>query len=201
MADTEAELCNLALGRVGVKIGISSLNEPSTEAAVAKLVYPMARDTALVSWPWQWATGRSQLAELAEDEQREGWTYAFARPTDCLKARYIWSGTRIQTEENLIPFREEMNNEGTELVILTDVTNPVLIYTRQVTNVSLFPPAFVNALAWLLAAEFVLSIPLKPELERFARERGIRAKDSAAADDANSQHEPQQKSSYELARR
>jgi hypothetical protein len=203
MADSEVEICNLALLKVGVKTLMSALDEQSNEGLVSKTVFPQVRDYCLTDWQWTFATARAQLAELDADsqEQRDGWAYAYALPENCLKSRGVYPGTRSPALDNLIPSAIELNNDGDGLILLTDVQDAQLIYTRRVFNVKLFPPKFVAALVWALAAEFVLNLPLKPELEKFARDRYMAARNSAGADDANSTHEERVPSKYETARR
>ncbi len=69
-------------------------------------------------------------------------------------------GTPIQANE------AEANDTDSGSVLLTDWEDAELIYTSRVTTTGIFPPAFTNALSWALAAEFALSLAVKPELAR-----------------------------------
>lgn len=199
MASAPVDICNLALVRVGVKNTIQTLDEDSNEAIVCSILYETQRDVALASWWWSFATGRAALAQIADGE-RDGWTYAYALPSDLIQARFIYSGSRTPSLGTEIPFSIEANDAGEDSILLTDHAEPVLLYTRRVLNVAKYPPLFVNAMAWLLSAELVLSLPLRPELEAGARSGFDREVARAAAADRNASHEAPQKSKYEMAR-
>lgn len=170
MASTEAQIVNIALLRVGSRAVIDSLDEATTEAQVAKIVYAHVRDTTLAAFAWPFATKRADLALLA-DVERSGWTYVYALPADCLEAQRLWSGSRVPTKGTEPPFELEATDDLSSRLLLTDTESAELIYTAKVTAVSVWPPLFVDALAWALAAEFCLSLPVKPELSTRAQQR------------------------------
>lgn len=162
MSLTEAGLCNLALVRIGQRGLIDSLTENTIEAQVAGAVYESARDAVLEAFWWPFATERSELA-LVVDGERDGWEYAYAVPSPCVAPRYIWSGVRNPAREARIPFAIE-HDAVFGRVLLTDQEDAQLIFTARVDVVALFPPLFVQALAWKLAAELALGLSVKPQV-------------------------------------
>ena len=201
MATSPVEICNLALLRVGWKKTIQSLDEDSTEAQACKVLYDTQRDIALQSWWWGWATGRSASLAQLSIAARDDWAYAFSLPSDLVQFRYITNSQRKPAElEDEVPCALEANDAGTATILLTDHDAPTLYYTRRITTVPSYPPLFVGALAWLIAAELVLSLELKPELEPGARTRFEQEVAKARALDANSNTETPRTSRYQRVR-
>lgn len=200
MAQTATEICNLALGRIGVRQFINDLqNQKTTEAATARVFYEPARDTVLASFPWQFATGRAVLALTALE--RTNWLYVYTLPADCLAARYlVVEGVQEPRPDQRAPYGLE-NDETVGKVLLTDLEAAELVYTRALEDVNLFPPLFVEALAWKLAADFALGIPIKPQLAASIQQGYSRAVAMAATQDfRQSQQGPEPQASYIRAR-
>lgn len=164
MATSDAQICNLALSRVGVRKLIDALSDPGTEAKACNAVYALSRDTVLASYSWPFATRRSVLAELAVVE-RTDWAHVYALPADCLEPQAIvLAGDRNPQAGSRIAFEIEANDDASAPVILTDQEEAELLYTAGVTNPVLFPPHFSDALAWRIAEEIAYSLPVKPGL-------------------------------------
>lgn len=159
MPESEAELCNIALARIGQGEFIDALTEDTREARACKVCYSHCRDTVLASHPWSFATKRSTLALLTVE--RTGWEFAYALPTDCITALSLYSGTRAPSADVRVPFAIE-HDSSSNRVLLTDEEEAELIYIGRVTAPPLFPPLFTDALAWKLASELALSLPVKP---------------------------------------
>lgn len=190
MATTAAEICSLALLRIGQRQVIDDLDEDSVEAQVSKLLYEQTRDFVLASHPWAFATKRDDLA-VVSGETRTAWKYVYALPTDCINPRYIHTGSRIPGPDERIPFAIEHNAGTTSRVLLTDMEDAELVYTAKIETVALFSPHFVDTLAWKLAAEFALSIPVKPQLGLVAEQKFEASLRMAAAVEMNAQREDQ----------
>lgn len=148
---SEVEICNLALGHLGDTATVASLDPPegSAQAEHCARFYPIARDMMLQAHAWNFATRRIQLAQLGEAPY--GWTYAYARPFGALDIFDIQFPETKDYQQQSYPFVCESNDEGDE-VIYTDVENAVARYTVQVTDTNKFPPLFVLALSWQVAA-------------------------------------------------
>jgi hypothetical protein len=166
MATSDAQLVNLALVRVGIRELIDSLDEDSVNAQAANAVYGLVRDALLARVPWPFARRRATLG-LLTDVTRDGWLYAYALPSDCIQALYIYPGLRAPRASQRVPFGLEL--EGDTRILLTDQASPVLCYTARVTSPGLFPPLFADALAWGLAVELALVLPMERTLAQGAR--------------------------------
>lgn len=162
MASSEVEIWNVALVRAGVSYRVASPNEDSTEAAVCRSAYPLALDDVLVSVPWPFATRRASLSALTGGE-RSGWTYAYALPADCLQVRDIWTGVRNPPVRQRIPFALEHDPVAGK-ILLTNQASPEIIYTTRIDAPGLFPPGFVDALAWRLAQDVGYGLSAKEQI-------------------------------------
>jgi hypothetical protein len=161
VANTAVDICNLALARIGQRQFIGSLTDPSTAGQLCNVLYAPARDATLASAPWQFATKRATLAAVA-GQTWDGWGYGYALPTDFVAVRYLYPGVRAPTLEQRIPYSLEYS--GSVPVLLTDQSPALLVYICNAVPEVLFPPLFVQAVAWKLAAELALGLPEKSRL-------------------------------------
>lgn len=166
-------LCNLALSRIGIGQGITSLEDSTREAQACALHYAHLRDSLLAMCDWPFARKRAALALLSETE-RSGWDYAYSLPLDCLVPRRVWSGEIAQRRlrpDQRVPFGLEADDSGSGRILLTDEQGAKLLYTARVEDPLLFHPLFTEALVWWLAAELALALKAKDALELRARQR------------------------------
>jgi hypothetical protein len=61
MALTEVQICNAALGEVGIDVTISALTDTSREAVQCNRYYPIARDELQDLFPWNYVKKRTPL--------------------------------------------------------------------------------------------------------------------------------------------
>lgn len=163
MADSLVDIANVALSRIGVKDFIDDPNEESAAAEVLEQVGAHCRDLTLERFEWPFASRIVGLAAVSGATRTE-WAYVYGAPADMVAARRIWNGSRVDLVEGRIPFAVLPNDAGDGVVICTDESNASLVYTARMATVKLYPPAFVDALAWALAKEFTLALPGKAQL-------------------------------------
>lgn len=147
---SEVDIANLALARLGDDASVASIDPPegSSQAEHCARFYPIARDSMLEHHDWSFSTRRAQLAQLSVPTYN--WQYAYARPSLALRILSVMPAT-ASPEEDGVQYELGNTAEGTQ-IILTNLEEAVARYTVRVTDTSLFPPLFVDALAWLLAA-------------------------------------------------
>lgn len=158
MASSEVSICNQALGWLGEKL-IISLSDPSVAAQLCKLNYAPLRDALIESRDWAFAMKRVSLAKLAAVPS---WGYAqqFQVPADLL--RLIWVGADAQLEE--VNPVDNWQREGDK--IMANASTVYIRYLYGVSDVGLFPPMFVQALAARLAADLAMPITNSRALQR-----------------------------------
>lgn len=104
MASSDADICNLALLRIGERKQVTSpiSSDASTNGQICNLVYANALNGLLSRFPWRFATSSAWLYEEgifvldlnAPVYPEPGWLYTYILPSDVLEARYIFSGAR-----------------------------------------------------------------------------------------------------------
>ena len=158
---SKAQICNLALAHNNeTETQISNLNtDTGTIAIQCRIHYDVAREFVLADHHWNFAKKRVLLADLGTPPTN--WAYRYDYPSDCLKMREI---ERITRKGLPVPFRVEDDGTDSGLCIVTDRDSATGIYTRNVTNVSLFSPSFIAAFGWYLASE--LSPALTGDVKR-----------------------------------
>ncbi|MDK2769916.1 MAG: hypothetical protein KYX69_19635 [Sphingomonas sp.] len=179
-------ICNLALANLG-KPGISDIAEPSAEATACRRFYDHTRDTLLQVYPWRFAGAKVALAQVANDRPGE-WGYAYVKPTDCLKARWV---EPVYSETNPAPqdgdaaasVRHPHEIEGGR--VYCDLSPAVLRYTRRLTDPTRFSPLFIDALAWHLAVRLAMPMTRDPKVRADAYQLAMRMQAMAEAADAN----------------
>lgn len=155
MASSVIDICNMALGRLGDRATVASIDPPegSAQADHCARWYPLARDVALSEHAWGFNTVRSTTDPILVNPQ-PGWLYAYAIPNDCLNVLKVIPSTFVDDWWlcDDTPFTREAEPLTGVGIILTDMPNATIVYTKRVEDTTIFPPLFVSALAWLLAS-------------------------------------------------
>lgn len=148
---SKVELCNQALGHLGVGDGISNLEtERSQNARACRLFFDQVVDEMLRKFAWPFATKLAALQLLATDPNDE-WGFSYRYPNDCLYLRRILSGTRVDTSDTRVPFKVAQDAVGK--VVYTDMEDAQVEYTVRITDVNRFSPDFAVAFTYLLASK------------------------------------------------
>lgn len=169
------DICNLALGHLGDNATVASIDPPegSAQAQHCARFYPIARDTLLEMVYWNFSMTRAPLAQVVNIWPE--WKYAYALPSDCLNAISIlpddanddYSSRFYPTDTPYWahnyspvvaagryvpqPFSIEVDATGNQ-ILLCNMENAVLRFTRYVTDTTQFSPLFVMTLSWHLAS-------------------------------------------------
>jgi hypothetical protein len=142
------EICNLALGHLGIGKEIATLEEKSDEAAACRRYYPLAVEAVLGDFAWPFATRFATLA-LVESDPTEEWAYSYRYPSDCLMVRRILSGTRQDSLGSREEYRIASDSQG--MIILTDKEDATIEYTVELTDTAMFGADFIEALSFRIA--------------------------------------------------
>lgn len=146
MATSDTEVCNLALIHIGVSKGIANLTtESSTEAVACRVVYDTALETTLRAFAWPFANKNVDLSLVTADPD-DYYGYSYQYPADCLKLIKIWSGLRNDSRQSRVPYKV-VNVSGVKQVF-TDLADARANYTKNETDISLWPSDAVLALSY-----------------------------------------------------
>lgn len=161
---SDVQICNIALGRIGVQQFINSIDDPSSEAIVASMVYDFTLERVLQDFPWPFATRHEVLQDIGSPVSP--WAYRYRYPGDCLQVRRIYPAGGTYTDGTVsrntgIPYSVISDYDNDARAILCDYEAPMIEYTAKIIKPGLFTPAFANAFAWALASE--MATPLSAD--------------------------------------
>ncbi len=145
MPMSAVELCAAALVKIGAR-PFAAFEEDTAEAACARRLYPITRDTLLGMHPWSFTLTQATLAPEAAAPVAD-FAHRFALPEDHLRTVSVGSAGRSRG----ITYRMQGGH------VLCDAQEIVLNYQRRVPETEL-PPFFVPLLVTRLAAEFCIPL-------------------------------------------
>lgn len=147
-AISKTEIANLALSNIHAKSSVENIDtDTSTEAKQARLWYDRAREQALSAMDWGFARRRLTLTEHGDDPPAE-WAYRYQYPADCIYFQHIDNPAGRQ--KPAIPYDIELADSDGVKTIITDQEEAVGVYTKNITDATLFSPDFTMALSFLL---------------------------------------------------
>lgn len=147
---TIVDIANLALANLGDDATVASLDPPegSVQAEHCARFYPIARDSLLAMHAWGFATRRAEPALLASTST--AWVYQYRLPSDCVRVLGLLPEGATRDDQLCETF--EVESDSTGGVVLTNTENVTLRYVARVTDPTLYPPLFTQALSWLLSS-------------------------------------------------
>jgi hypothetical protein len=151
---TKTEIANNALNRIGSP-EINDIDTDTTEeATTCKRHFDFARKAYLRDADPGFSRKEAALA-LASGETDNKYTYVYAFPSDCIKAREIYNSA---STTELIEFEKGTDTAGNSKTILTDQASAILIYTRDITNLNVFEQDDIDTLSLSLALRIVMKL-------------------------------------------
>lgn len=162
---SDVDVCNMALSHLGSEAAVVSLTPPdgSAEAGHCKRFFALARRQALELAGFSWTKKRAALASVTNPSSV--WTYAYQLPGDCITPLRVLQANfntalvdsytgRVVTADELRTLTEalgaDFQQEGS--VLLTHEPDAVLLYTRDVTDLTRASASFISGLSYLLAS-------------------------------------------------
>lgn len=137
----DVQICNLALGHLGVTTRASNISSPRTkEERICASHYDYIRQGLLEAYPWSFAKTRTNLSASSE-APAFGWTYQSSEfPADFLILLGLCDTSgRLLVNTNRKYFEREGNR------ILTDLEPPYrILYIKNVEDVTKMPRLFVK---------------------------------------------------------
>ncbi len=194
------DIINDALVRIGVKLRIGSIYDGSAPAKVALDIYGQTRDQMLRDGDWGFARGDVTMTLLksapAGGYITVAWSntypplpyrYEYEYPDDCLKVRAIRAPQLFIPDFDPQPVVFDTPNDTifhdpdpstVEKVIVCNVQNAILTYTRQVTDPATWEASFTEAFCAQLGRRLA---PALASLELAKIEAGDEQIETAAA--------------------
>ena len=189
MAQSQLDLYNMALGAAGLKYTIGALSDETLPRKACDLWYENVRQVVLRAAHWKCAKRYFRLVEEAERDLTADWVstdpepgfaFSYELPADMLYARYLSTFAQFElgyeTDQKII----SCNIGGSAA---TDA--PVLCYTVDVTDATLWEPDLYRAMILALAAHISMPLNAKPARAKFNIEEANGAMFAARASTAN----------------
>lgn len=167
--------CNLALGELRTA-PIVDIAEDTLEARECARYYPQCLRTLLERHDWAFANRRASLAELADNDRAAEWAHAYVLPSGCatpLRLVTADGGTSDFIVENR--------------TLYTQLGNAVLEYAASDVTDGEMSGAFIDALAYALAARLAVPIRDSREMKGQLLQQAEIAFQRAVAEDRNRQ--------------
>ena len=168
MAVGKLDIVNLALMRIG-ESPTQNMDEGSTPARSATLLYDISRRAVLRDYDWNFAMKLEVLPVVKGDEPGDKLSYSCAVPSDCLRVVEVLPSEGIGplfvadavgvppgvTPHS--PFRTEWFRVYNGR-IYTHIKSPLVKYVRDEENVDLFDSKFIEAFSYKLAGELAMAV-------------------------------------------
>lgn len=153
--DTGVSICSDALLMLGSK-AISSFNDGTDESSVCDRLYSDIRDSALVMYPWSFATKKTKLARLVTTPASV-WRYEYQLPGDKLNnPRAVFASANVGAHP-----QKDWEIQGDKL--MTNLTEVYVDYHFSVGEYAM-PQYFVQLLKYMLA--WHLAMPITEQSDR-----------------------------------
>lgn len=200
---SEADISNLALGRLRVGQRINSLTDQTVPAGYCNQFFEQCRQEVLRAHPWGCSL-RAEALAVVSGQTFPGWSYVYQYPTNCLMIRSVSdeSGMRIAQRfltscdwDNFkqyaarFPWQIALKDDNASMVVLSDVASAWAYYTVDLENVGVYPPDLVSALADRLAIEIGGPLQADTTMIDRAERRYIMSFAQASAQSMNEQRD------------
>ncbi len=183
---SKVDIFNLALTNINAKAFVQSLTEDSNERKYCSANFNTALGVVLEDHDWSFASAYENLALLKQSTDTVPppvpWIYQYQYPSTCVKAREI---VRNSDNEKPVPFRPDLNDEGTGKVIHTDKENAKLRFTKRITSPTLLTERAAEAVGWKLATMIAIPLTHNLKLKQNAEQSYLNALAEAKASNFN----------------
>lgn len=153
---SKVQICNRALSTYLGVARINSLTETTPAAEQCNLHFDDTLAGLLEAHPWRFANSRQVLAELTNARTAE-WGYHYARPADALFVLWVNDPevARYMISQDQSP---DSDREMTGQSIYSNVKGAVCEFTKLVTDTTLYPQFFKDAMSAALAASMAMAL-------------------------------------------
>lgn len=176
-------LFNQALTAIGNDPVVSDPEERGKAQEILRLWFPVARRAVFTAFHWPTlrvskrlarALTRDTSAEWQNTDPAPGYAYAYALPSDMLRPQYL---------EDLSRFR--LGTVGSELLLFSNNEGPILNYTRDNEDPSVWEPDLYLCVIWSLAASINMAKSGKMNVTQKLEQQVVELIDRAAVGAAN----------------
>jgi hypothetical protein len=163
MASSDTQICNIALGQIGVG-RIADINGTSQVERDCAAIYNDARDEVLADFDWAFARAQRSLSKSSIPPEF-GYISSFQLPPDCIAVRninhfiLIAAEDRMSKAESIKPKYEIFGDK-----LYCNLEECHIVYTKRVVDPVMFSSKFVTSLANRLSAVLANSVKKHAEM-------------------------------------
>lgn len=150
---TQLDNTKRALAEIGTRTTISAMNDGSTEANYASLLYNPLRDFLLREGDYDWANGVESVVTLGA--ATFPWTFAYQYPSGALRIRQVTPASVFTYDPQ--PFQWNVVAVGATRRIWTKALASHVIYTYGAPE-DVWDPIFTEAFVRLLASALAFAL-------------------------------------------
>ncbi len=147
MTQSRVQIYNITLNILGISTPLENANSNDNRAILLNNYYELARDYVLKDYDWNFASTYRKLTLSENQDNVFGYKFCYDYPNDCICARDICAEYREKNYE----FKINSLQSG-QKVILSDLQDAILRYTRRIEKEVFFSCEFSIALAHYLAS-------------------------------------------------
>ncbi|MBQ8476564.1 hypothetical protein IJ531_05835, partial [bacterium] len=147
MTQSKAQLFNITLNILGVSTPLENANSNDNRAILLNNYYDLARDYVLKDYDWNFASLYRKLTLCDKKTENYKFSYCYDYPNDCICARDIYDKNYNKTHKFMVSALD--NNQK---VILCDIQDAILRYTKRIEKEVFYPCEFSMALSYYLAS-------------------------------------------------
>jgi hypothetical protein len=129
-------------------------NAEETRAALRQRYFARVRDALLRRVNWNFATGWSQ-PPLADDTSPNRLALRYLLPADCLAVRFVQDApgeNAAELDADQWAVESAVYTGAPRMFLVTNETDPVVCYTKRITDMAQWDPLFRDAFDHMLAA-------------------------------------------------
>ena len=151
MPQTDVDICNMALSFIGESADVLSVDppDPSPQARLCNMFYPIALQATLDLQHWSFATNTEVLT--VHECDRDAWDYCYMLPHDFQRPIAVLPTGSTDDSKDAQDFVIEQDTDGV-LRLFTDQEDAVLRYCTKILYARDFTPLFSLVLSWHLAS-------------------------------------------------
>ena len=182
---TSVDICNAALGMLGVGGTITTLNDNSLKGQVCKRYYDRTRKQLLRMHAWSFAIQSEALVNTPSTPTHPLWDNIYNRPADCIRVLNVHRATDNEPVEHVV---EREDKSPTDLSIFANLPSLYIRYIKDVQTVDDFDDLFDQALTVLLAAKMAMALGKGGEMAEKLRVEFLNLMPVAAGTDSEEGH-------------
>ena len=190
------DLFNTALARLGGDqlIQLTSAQEQTKIGRICRNLFSHVLEMTLASAAWAFAIRRKLLSSPTMDSDtmtNPTYRFVFELPTDCVKPIRLEGSAGInRTPEYVIEGR----------TIRSSIDRAVFVYVSRITDPTMWPPLFSDALAWAMAGELAAAINNDTQKQQWCYQNHRIALADGVSQDKTDQNPRRNESEFTAAR-